>query len=131
MATRRNRLTICAAATAALVVGIACSSGSNNDADSGSDRTVRYEITGAGKATNVTYSSDSTGSQSQEANVTLPWNKEIRVPEDKINVPTILAQRGAGAGEISCRITVDGKEAAEATSSGEYAIATCTGELES
>jgi len=129
MSTRRKRLTI-AVAAAALIVGVACSSGSNDDGDSGSDRTVRYEITGAGQATNVTYSSGAIGSQSQETSVTLPWEKEVKVPEDKSNVPTVVAQRGAGTGDITCRITVDGKEAAKATSSGEYAVVTCASELE-
>jgi hypothetical protein len=132
MAIRRKHFAVAAVAAAALITGIACSSGSGNG-DTGSsseERTIRYELTGTGNASTVAYSSDGSGSQSQEASAKLPWSKEIKLPRGKIGVPVITAQRGSGNGDITCRILVDGKEVKKATSSGQYAVVTCSGDVQ-
>ena len=92
-----------------------------------SDRaTVVYEITGSGKASNVTYSADGSASINQETNVRLPWRKEMTV-EREFAITSVTAQNG-GSGEIACKIIVDGRVVKEGTSSGQFSVVSCTGE---
>lgn len=84
---------------------------------------VTYEIIGSSKASNVTYNTDGGGSISQEANVKLPWRKEIAI-ERGLAVATLTAQNG-DSGELTCRISVDGQVVKEAKSSGQFAVVSC------
>jgi len=58
-------------------------------------------------------------------NQKLPWSKTV--VNDSTFVESGLSAQNAGTGSITCRITVDGKVAAEQTAKGQYAIAQCTG----
>lgn len=106
--------------------GSTSTAGGSAPAVSSSAATVVYEITGSGRASNVTYNSDGGGSIAQEAGVKLPWRKEISV--DRGFAITTVSAQNAGSGQITCRILVDGEVVKENTSSGQYSIVTCTGD---
>lgn len=90
---------------------------------------VVYEVTGAGKATSITYNSDGVASTEQLQNVQLPWTKTIEMTKGKAFAATVLAQAGDGTTEIVAKITANGKVLKDAKSSGQYAVANATAEL--
>jgi hypothetical protein len=90
--------------------------------------TVVYEVLGKGTATNVTYMKEGF-SQEQQTSAKLPFRKELRF-KDEVGAfapLSLVAQNGSSGGDITCRITVDGKVVGESTSSGQYAVVTCNG----
>lgn len=107
-------------ACAALIGGAASSV-------SGGAAAVVYEVSGGESAGNITYSANGTAGIAQENGVALPWTKEVQFAEGALRVATLTAQN-AGGGDITCRITVDGEVVAELTSSGEFAVVSCTSE---
>lgn len=90
----------------------------------GASGTVRYEVTGSGKAMNVSYGAGS--GQSQENSPELPWSKE-QAASDGFDAYVLTVQNGSEGGDITCRLTVDGAVVAENTSTGPYTFASCTG----
>jgi hypothetical protein len=86
---------------------------------------VVYEVTGS-KASNITFSTDGARSVSQEANIGLPWRKEI-TPDRGVAIGTLSAQN-AGSGSITCKIMVDGQVVRQAKSSGQFSVVSCTAE---
>ncbi|GFG51115.1 hypothetical protein CQY20_02325 [Mycolicibacterium agri] len=86
----------------------------------GATETVVYEVTGSGRAINITYVD--TGSVLQtEFNVLLPWSKEVRLPspaEDSASLMIVNVGR-----QVSCSITVNGVEVQSNTGNG---LTTCT-----
>lgn len=108
------------------VTGIACG-GTEVTSSSTKSKEVIYEITGQGTPTaSITYGHGS--DTSQENDVPLPWKKALTDTGDLI-VPTVSAQSGSdGSGTISCKITVDCKIVKENTSTGAFAVVTCTAE---
>lgn len=90
--------------------------------------TVRYELTGDGDASAVTYSSGGNGTNvSQESSVSLPWTKEVTIDDGLMGVVTLGASNGE-SGSITCKVTnvATGKVIAEGTGSGAYAAVGCT-----
>lgn len=88
-------------------------------------RVVVYEVTGAGSANNITYTTDGMTSSEQVGQVPLPWSKTIELPVgEALQMVSVLAQAGDGTPEISAKITVDGKVIKEGKSSGQYAVVT-------
>ncbi len=85
---------------------------------------VVYEVTGTGRANNITFG-DVTKGLSQQNGTKLPWKKTAPASEG-FAAYGLTAQNG-GSGQISCKITVDGKEVANNTSSGQYAVVSCNG----
>lgn len=85
---------------------------------------VVYEVTGAGKASNITWMTGQGMSMAQASNARLPWRNEVQASGERFFVPTLSAQN-AGSGMITCRITVDGTVVAEVSSEGVYAVAMC------
>jgi hypothetical protein len=85
---------------------------------------VVYEVTGTGRANNITFG-DVTKGLSQQNGTKLPWKKTAPT-SDGFAAYGLTAQNG-GSGQISCKITVDGKEIANNTSSGQYAVVSCNG----
>ena len=77
--------------------------------------TVVYEVTGPGRAINITYVD--TGRLLQtEFNVLLPWRKEVALPnpaEDVASITVINIGR-----DITCSVSVDGAQVATRTGSG-------------
>lgn len=96
------------------------------------DVTVLYEVTGTSAASSITYSTYSDGnSGTEQANdQPLPFSKEFTIKAGgtfDYSSFYLLAMNGMDdTGDISCKITVDGKVVAEQTSTGEYASASCT-----
>ena len=88
-------------------------------------RTVVYEVTGAGTANSITYTTDGMTSSEQVGDAPLPWTKTLELPAgEAIQMVSILAQAGEGTPEIAAKITVDGKVVKEGKSSGQYAVVT-------
>ena len=85
---------------------------------------VVYTVSGSGKANNISYG-EATKGISQANGERLPWTKSTAATEG-FAIYSLVAQNN-GSGEITCSITVDGKEIATNTSSGQYAVVTCTG----
>lgn len=87
----------------------------------GAEKSVVFEVTGA-QAADITYGIGT--DQSQDLGVTVPWRKELK-SKDSVLI-TVLTAQNKGAGEIACKITVDGKVVKENKSQGEFAVVTCS-----
>ena len=71
----------------------------------GATDTVVYDVSGSGRAINITYV-DTGGLLQTEFNVMLPWSKEVTLPrpgEDSASISIINVGR-----EVTCSITVNG-----------------------
>lgn len=87
----------------------------------GSDSTVTYYVTGDGPAT-ISYLMP--GGTLAE-NRMLPWTQTFTVRSTVIDV-AVGAQRGAGAGRITCYVTLNGKPLVQPKdANGPYAITSC------
>jgi hypothetical protein len=84
-------------------------------APSGETEPVVYEVSGSGRAINITYVD--TGSMMQtEFNVVLPWRKEVDLPkpaQDSASVTVINVGH-----DITCTITVSGVQVRQRTGAG-------------
>jgi hypothetical protein len=114
--TRVTYAAVLSGLTLALATG--CGSGSGIF---GEIHTVSVEVNGAGQASEVKYKLTTT--EDTERNVALPWKKDTRSEF----APVSVAASGANGAPVTCRIVVDGKEVARATSTG-TAPATCSKE---
>lgn len=118
---RSTWIIVIAIAIAAVVAVVAVQS-----FKAGSD--VTYTVTGTGvnpggtaDAGTITYSSSQ--GQQQLSSVALPWTATV-----KDSSPVIVAQAGQDASSITCAIrSSGGKVLATQTSSGQFAVVTCTG----
>ncbi|WP_433754655.1 MmpS family transport accessory protein [Nocardia sp. CA-135398] len=99
------------------------------DKESTKEVTVKYEVTSDGPiAGNITYSSGGDAGQIAQANEQpLPWSRDVTVT-GFVKAVSLSAQADEGATKITCRITEGGKVIAEQTSTGPFAIASCSGE---
>jgi hypothetical protein len=101
--------------------------------EAAASRTVVYEVTSdAGTAGNVTYLTFNNGGSGQEqaTEAPLPFSKTIDLEDDGMfesSIFSLTAQASADATTISCKITADGKVVAEQTSTGQYAVVSCSG----
>jgi hypothetical protein len=81
----------------------------------GATETVVYDVSGDGRAINITYV-DTGGVLQTEFNVMLPWSKEVELAhpaEDSASVSIINVGR-----EVSCSITVNGVQVQQRTGAG-------------
>lgn len=85
----------------------------------GATETVVYDVTGGGRAINITYV-DTGGVLQTEFNVILPWRKEVQVPQGSASISIINVGR-----EVTCSITIDGVAAQQQTGAG---LTICTAE---
>ena len=87
----------------------------SESASPGATESVVYEVTGTGRAINITYVD--TGSLLQtEFNVVLPWRKEVELPspaEDSASLTIINVGR-----QVSCSVTVNGVQVQSNTGNG-------------
>lgn len=93
------------------------------------ETTVTYEVTSdAATANNITYTGDG-GGMAQDNGAALPWSKKTTVKG--FGLLSLTAQAAQGASTITCRITRDGggPPIAEQTSTGQYAIVSCSGSI--
>lgn len=98
-------------------------------ANTGGGDVVTYEVTGSGKATNVTYIKDKNMGQEQVAAASLPWSKQVTFDGGTFSFQplSLVAQNGQSGGNITCKISKNGKEITSSTSSGPFAMVTCSG----
>jgi hypothetical protein len=98
-------------------------------ADAGGGDVVTYEVTGSGKATNVTYTKDKNMGQEQVASASLPWSKQVTFGGGAFSFQplSLIAQNGQSGGDITCKISKNGQEITSSTSSGPFAVVTCSG----
>lgn len=88
---------------------------------------VVYEVTGGAEANSVTYSTYTNGQSGTEqaTNQMLPFSKTVEGTKGWSSY-TLTAQNGNTDTDLTCKISVDGKEVATQTSHGAYAVVTCT-----
>lgn len=115
-----------------LVVCILWVAGWNKAADEVNEEANReavivYEVTGDAAGVDVTYTTfgDSL-TTNQETAATLPWSKEAKT-KGLVKGGQLVVSTDESGGTVTCKVTVDGKEAKTATASGTFAIATCDG----
>lgn len=87
---------------------------------------VTYKVTASesGSAL-ITYSEDANFNIAQENGAALPWTKDLTIPAGSSRILSLSAQN-SGGGDIACSISVGGQVVDTATSSGDYAIVTCS-----
>ncbi len=97
-------------------------------ADSGAGDVITYEVTGKGSASNVTYIKDKNMGQEQVASAKLPWSKKVTFDGGLLSFQplSLVAQNGQSGGDITCRILKNGQELTSSTSSGAFAVVTCS-----
>ena len=87
----------------------------SESASPGATESVLYEVTGTGRAINITYV-DTGGVLQTEFNVMLPWSREVSLPqpaEGSASVSIINVGR-----RLTCSITVNGVAVAERSGAG-------------
>ncbi|MDR7279412.1 MmpS family transport accessory protein [Catenuloplanes atrovinosus] len=89
----------------------------------GPDAKVVYEVTGSGSAA-VTYTEAGTTPKS-ERDVNLPWRKEFTLGTETPLLSVTGIHFGTDDAELTCRITLDGKEVVTRTASGNATTASC------
>lgn len=68
--------------------------------------TVVYDVSGSGKASTITYTTDGMTTTNQESNVKLPWSKTITLPADQaLRMVSIVAQGSSQSSKIDVTIT--------------------------
>jgi hypothetical protein len=89
----------------------------------GATETVVYDVTGEGRAINITYV-DNGGLLQTEFNVLLPWSKEVQLPEPA-NASASISIINVGR-DVNCSISVNGVMVEQRTGAG-LTICTATG----
>jgi len=84
---------------------------------------IIYRISGSTSKASLTYENASGNTEQQDVRV--PWELELEVPAGQFLY--ISAQNDRDSGSIRCEIVQDGKVVEEASSSGAYVIASCSG----
>ena len=88
-------------------------------------RTVVFEVTGTGKAFNVTATVGA--SIHNEAGVTLPWTRTVEVPADPASESVMLVVvAGPDGAEVHGKYTIDGATVREGKASGAHGVLTIT-----
>ena len=111
------------------IVVVAVTAHDRADKAQGAHRVI-YTVTGDGSANNVTYLV--AGGEQQANSVSLPWSYEAQLSARASGAAVVVtAQRASGddGGSISCDISVDGSSVVHNTSSGQYAVVTCSAPL--
>ncbi|WP_033346466.1 MmpS family transport accessory protein [Catenuloplanes japonicus] len=86
------------------------------------DAKVVYEVTGEGNAV-LTYTSE--GSSHTDGPANLPWRKEFTLGADTPLLSVNALHFGTSSSELTCRITLDGKEIVKRSVSGNATTASC------
>jgi hypothetical protein len=84
---------------------------------------VTYEVTGDGSA-DLTTTNASGGTEQKTVN--LPYSEQLDPPPDGL---VYLSAQLNGSGSISCKISYGGQVIQEASSQGDYVIASCSGSI--
>ena len=75
----------------------------------------------------ITYTSDKNFNQSQENGAKLPWNKTVDLGGGFFTGATVVAQAGQGVDSITCKVSDGDRVISENTSTGQFAVVTCSG----
>ena len=104
-------------------IAIALSYGSSGSTNSpfSTERNAKYVVSGSATSASITYNNEQGGTE--QVNVNLPWEKEMKVSAGAIL--TIVAQNG-GSGSLTCEIWVDDEQRKTSTSTAQYGVVTCT-----
>jgi hypothetical protein len=113
-----NPTRIGAALLCTLIALTGCGSTGN---PTGSEKKIVLEVAGPAAA-DITYSIGT--DQSQEIGAVLPWKKDTTSKDTMLIV--VFSAQSKGDGEISCKLSIDGKVVKENKSSGQFAIVTCS-----
>lgn len=81
----------------------------------GATETVTYDVTGDGRAINITYL-DTGGVLQTEFNVMLPWSKQVELAEPAESTAS-LSVINVGR-EVTCSVTINGVQVQQRTGSG-------------
>ena len=87
----------------------------------GPSETVTYEVTGEGRAINITYLDTGTMLQT-EFNVMLPWRKQVELPAPAADTASVSVVNFGP--EVSCTVTVNGVQTQHRVGTG---ITICVG----
>jgi hypothetical protein len=99
-------------------------SGGGSDYERSSDTySIKYRVSGTTTRASLTYENES--SNTEQIVVSLPWSESFTA--EKGQFLYISAQNEKGSGSIKCEILQGGEVIEEATSSGAYVIASCSG----
>lgn len=132
------RLTVSAILLAVTAALTACSAAEEGGGGGGGGQsTVIYTLESDARTVGATYATaDSNGiSQQQELGVTPPWTKTLEYEDSWVSgqgfvltgsMEPVLDGSAPDGTTITCRIEVDGEVVAEQTSTGQYAIVTCS-----
>lgn len=107
----------------------AAGGGSAGDDDAAASGGITYEVTtsdGSGTAL-ITYTSDKNFNQSQENGAKLPWKKTVDLGSGFFTGASLVAQAGQGVDSISCKVSDGDRVISENTSTGQFAVVTCSG----
>ena len=83
---------------------------------------VTYEVSGEGRAINITYIADGNMLQT-EFNVLLPWSKQVELPEPATKTASITVVNFGS--EVTCTVTVNGAQTQHRSGTG---LTVCVGE---
>lgn len=87
-------------------------------------RTVVFEVTGTGKAFNVTATVGTT--VHNESGVTLPWRRTVEVPATEPLSVMLVVVAGPDGAEVHGSYKIDGTTVREGRASGPYGVLTIT-----
>ncbi|GAA4688394.1 MmpS family transport accessory protein [Phytohabitans rumicis] len=96
----------------------------SRDDGEGEGKVVVYEVSGDGPVS-IVYLKEDGRSLAPAKDTDLPWRLELTLEKDAVAVTVTAIRRAGGDGEVTCRITVDGKEVAKRTAKGTFATASC------
>jgi LytS/YehU family sensor histidine kinase len=126
-------LSVTAAAVSSAVKTASTSGTSEVSGNTSGSNVVTYEITSDGKtASSVTYATfDANGGGTKQAtDAALPFKVDVKLADASIfstSIYSLVAQAGDGATTITCKVLHNGKEISSNTSTGAYAVVTCSG----
>lgn len=94
----------------------------------GAGGSVVFTVTGDATASTISYTTADTGGAGtdQVADADLPWTKTVGIESSTGFAAYALIAQNAGNGDITCSISVNGKEVATRTASGRYAVVSCS-----
>lgn len=87
---------------------------------------VKYEITGNPKKESASLTYENETGNTEQKDVTMPWTEEFTASKGDF---LYLSAQLDGNGSITCKIYLNGIVWQEATSQGEFVIASCSGSV--
>lgn len=115
--------------------GISAGSGTGSGGSGPGTDTIVYSVTSDASSISATYTTfnGSNIAQAQDNSTTPPWTKTVTAQKSWFHSDSLIAQMNpaalSGGGKdgttITCTITVNGKQVAKQTSTGQYATVTC------